>query len=65
MPKLMQCPFYKWEEKLHQHCEAARVSYPSREARAEYQDMYCANVNGWEQCTWAKAMCREYERKDR
>lgn len=64
MPKLFACPFWRWEEKLKQHCEAGRVDYPSREARAEYQGMYCANVNGWNKCTLAMAMCREYERKD-
>ena len=64
MPKVLHCPFFKWEKKLAQYCEAARVCYPSRTARTEYQGLFCASADGWRKCTLAQEMCREYERRD-
>ena len=62
MPKTFSCPFWSWESGLKLYCECCRLDFPDRETRGDYTDRYCANNPGWQGCTVARALCRQYER---
>lgn len=62
--KTFACPFFKWDERLCVHCEGGRPTFPDRAAATEYIDRYCADVNGWRDCSIAKTLLRYYERTD-
>lgn len=59
-----QCPFFSYSQKLVIRCEGARLLFRSRAALREYQDQYCANLCGWEACTIARELKRQYEKED-
>ena len=58
------CPFFKWDERLRVHCEGGCVQFRDREQAVEYQNGYCASLEGWESCTVAASAVRYYERMD-
>ena len=40
------------------------MSFPDREALAEYADRYCANLQDWKSCTVASNLLKYYERTE-
>ena len=38
--KTWACPFFHWDERLCVRCEGGCMSFPDREALAEYADRY-------------------------
>lgn len=64
MPMALDCPFFRSERKLCLNCEMAQLRFHSRRQRAEYVRRYCANAKGWQDCTVAAQLCREYEQEE-
>ena len=62
MPRVFQCPFFKWLDGRAVHCEAGRVEF-DQAAYKDYADRYCGNETGWRHCTLAQNLCRDYERR--
>ena len=62
MPKTWCCPYWKWEDGLRVHCEAAKLTFSSADEREAYINRYCAAVPGWADCTIAKFINSKYER---
>ena len=58
--KTWTCPFFKYDKRLEVSCEAGRLCFPDREAVMDYARRYCAQLNGWERCTLARALLQEY-----
>ena len=58
------CPFFKYDKRLEVSCEAGKLCFPDREAVMDYAQHYCAQLNGWERCTLARALLRYYERQE-
>lgn len=44
------------------HCEGGRIDFSCAAARKDYIDRHCACAPGWEACTIAKNLIRDYER---
>jgi len=65
MPVTWACPFWKWEDGLKVYCSGGRIDFPNAEAREDYIYRYCAYVPGWEDCTLAANLIRDYERSCR
>ena len=65
MARTWFCPFWKWEDGLKVYCEGARMDFTDQDAREDYIGRYCANNPGWECCTVAKCLCRQYERREK
>lgn len=63
MPKTWKCPFWQYEQKGKVFCAGARLDFKSGAAREDYFSLYCAHAPGWENCTIAQNLCRDYERK--
>ena len=40
------------------------MEFPDRKAATEYADRYCADLNGWKECSVAASLLRYYERKE-
>ena len=62
--KTWACPFFHWDERLCVRCEGGCMSFPDREALAEYADRYCANLQDWKSCTVAANLLKYYERTE-
>ncbi len=62
--KTWACPFFKWDERLSVRCEGGCVRFRDREQAAEYQNGYCASLDGWKNCTVAASAVRYYERTE-
>lgn len=62
--KTWACPFFHWDERLRVRCEGGCMSFPDREALAEYADRYCANLQDWKSCTVAANLLKYYERTE-
>lgn len=62
--KFWSCPFFKWDEKLRVHCEGGVIRFRDRREAGEYQDCYCASLNGWKGCSVASSVARYYERTE-
>lgn len=65
MPKVMDCPFFKWEEGMKLHCEAGVLDFGDKSSRQAYTDKYCANLQGYCQCSLADCLNQKYEREDK
>ena len=52
------------DERLCVRCEGGCMSFPDREALAEYADRYCANLQDWKSCTVAANLLKYYERTE-
>lgn len=57
------CPFFRRDEKMRIHCEGGGVDLPERATFLEYANRYCANLEGWKDCSIAAQMLRYYEQK--
>ena len=64
MPKVLNCPFYKSDEKLKLTCEGGVLKFPDADARSEYIISYCSNACGWRKCSIAHCLENYYFRKD-
>lgn len=64
MPRVFECPFFKWEEKLRIHCEAGVLDFMSRDGYKDYCDKFCGDALGWKGCTLAQNLGMEYEKGD-
>ena len=62
MPRVFECPFFKWEERRRIHCEAGVLDFMSSEAFRDYCDKLCGNNPGWKGCTLAQSLGMEYEK---
>lgn len=63
MPRTLACPWAEYYRDKSIRCTAGTLQMPSREAWDSYMRLYCASVSGWEQCSLAQEMEREYERR--
>ena len=57
------CPYYRRFKDGVMHCEGGRIDLPE-DAKKQYFDAYCNDLNGWKRCTVARAISRHYERQD-
>ncbi len=64
MPKTYICPFWMWERGRAIRCERCRMDFPDECAKREYAERYCASLDGWQECSIAKALLKFYERTD-
>lgn len=53
--KTWVCPYFGWDGPEFLRCEAGRPAFPTREAANEYMTSHCADINGWKECSLAKA----------
>lgn len=63
--KTWACPFFGWDERLCIHCEGGCMRFRDRKEAVEFQDSYCASLNGWKDCTVASSVMRYYERVEK
>lgn len=57
------CPYYQQTREKRVCCEGgSRVSFPDKQAMADYVARYCANLPDWSRCTLARARSRYHER---
>ena len=63
--KTFVCPFFGWDERLCVHCEGGRLNFRDREAAVDYIDRHCACLGGWQECSLAAALLRQYEKEDK
>ena len=61
--KTYQCPFWRWEKPLCSCCEAGKLVFLDGQARTEYINQYCGNIEDWHKCTLAQGMERYYQRQ--
>jgi len=61
VPKVYDCPFWRWEERMRVHCEGGNVRFSDAAMRADYIGRYCANNPGWKACSIAAGLLRHYE----
>lgn len=61
MPRVFECPFFKWLDGRAVHCEAGKIEF-DRAAYKDYADRFCGNETGWRYCTLAQNLYRGYER---
>ena len=62
--KVWACPFFRWDQRGRFHCEGGCVAFEDRETYGEYTEKYCCSVEGWEDCTLAQALTRQYDRQE-
>lgn len=62
--KSWACPYFKWDGPTFLSCEAGRPGFPTREKANEYMTCHCADVQGWKECSLAKAWNEFLEAKD-
>lgn len=62
MPKTYACPFWKWENGLSMSCECCRMDFPDKDTKSDYAQQYCASVEGWKNCSVARALNEFYEK---
>lgn len=65
MPRTYVCPFFMWERGKALRCERCRMDFPDDDAKREYILRYCASLEGWKNCSIAKALLTFYERTDK
>ena len=59
------CPFYRWDEKRKIHCDGGTVGIRGNRDLLNYARKYCANVTGWEDCSLARALIEQNERREK
>ena len=66
MPIAFQCPYFQAGGKgLKVECEGGKLIFQSREAYLSYVGLYRGKCPGWERCTLAQNLTREYERREK
>lgn len=66
VPIAFQCPYFQSGGKgLKVECEGGRLTFQSREAYMSYVGLYCGRCPGWERCTLAQNLTREYETREK
>lgn len=65
MPLTYKCPYWGWDKYLETHCEMAVLKFQTPEARKKFIYQYCTSINGWQECSIAKILNEEYEKKGR
>lgn len=63
LPRVFECPFYQWQRGYIVYCEAGRLEFSNGTAYADYCDRFCGSPNGWNGCTLAQALGRDYDRR--
>ena len=65
MPKLICCPYYKYERGGNIVCEGKVRRFRKGERRRAHIRRYCGSLEGWRGCPHAQAMERFYEALER
>ena len=58
------CPFFVRDEKQKVICEGGGPAFEDPRRFNDFVSEYCANVPGWNNCTLARALKRQYERDE-
>lgn len=62
MPRTCRCPYWIWgDDKIH--CQGGRLQLPGKAAMGDYLTEHCASIQGWEQCSIAKNLMKEWNEK--
>lgn len=64
MPRVYNCPFFRWEDGMKIHCESGTVRFPTIKCKLDYARRFCAAVPGWNGCTLAQYLKQYYETKE-
>lgn len=61
---IVVCPYFGSEhsDRLVLNCEAGRVRFPDKTARASYIRAYCGDLTGYKRCTLCRMMDAAYYR---
>lgn len=63
-----KCPFFRYEDKTKKttviHCEKITLGFANKKAKVKYQEAYCNDINGWQKCSVAEFVSKEYEKSD-
>lgn len=58
--RIFECPFYRDDERGAVMCVGGRVVL-RKTTLGEYMREYCCSVEGWQRCSIAQALERQYE----
>ena len=62
--RLWQCPYFTWDGVQCVRCEAGKIDFLSKRNAEDYMTRFCANVDGWKNCTIARQINIFYETQE-